>query len=142
MEAKASTFFFGFKQIQSYIHSIIKNINNMTKVFRGEPYNELYKVNNFPKGNLQNEEVKNVLTKILFDAYAVDTEELEESDMFFDDEFWINEVNTYLNNLSSFETVYIHTDGEGRLSIYDSLNYFSERYRTEEQWSVREWIEI
>lgn len=114
----------------------------MTKVFESKPYYELFKVNNFPNGTLQNEEVKNVLTKILISAYKADTEELEESNMFFDDEFWVNEVNMYLNNLSSFETVYVHTSGDGRLSIYDSLNYFSIGYQTEAQWGVEKWTEF
>ena len=85
----------------------------MTKVFKSKPYNDLFKVSNFPNGTLQNGEVKNVLTKILKSAYEVDTEELEESDMFFDDEFWTNEVDMYLYKLREFETVYVHTDGEG-----------------------------
>ena len=109
----------------------------MTKVFRSNPYNELYKVSEFPNGSLQNEEVKNVINKILLDAYDDPDDEL-----FFNDEFWTNEVNMYLSNLSSFETVYVHTSGDGQISIYDSLNYFSAGYRSEEQWSIENWIEF
>ena len=102
------------------------------KIEKSNPDVELYKVTNFPKGGLENEEVKNVLNKITQSAYndSLDSISLPE------------EVEGYLNRLSSRNIVYVHPDGEGRLTIVDSLKHFSEGYRTEEEWGVKSWENI
>ena len=107
------------------------------EIYRSNPYNELYKVTNFPKGDLQNPAVKDVINKILLDAYDDFDDEL-----FMNDEDWVKEVNSYLNRLSSTDNVYIHTDGEGRLSIVNTLEKFSDGYKTEEEWGVENWDKI
>lgn len=107
------------------------------EIYKSNPYNELYKVTNLPTGDLQNPEVKNVINTIVSDAYPN-----SDFESFLNSEKWVEEVNSYLNRLSSTDVVYIHTDGEGRLSIYNTLENFSDGYKTEEEWGVESWVEI
>ena len=106
------------------------------EVYKSNPYNELYKIKNFPKGDLQTPAVKDILSKIYTDAYGDDIEEV------LDDNFWTKEVNSYLKRLPSTDVVYIHTDGEGRFSIVNTLKKFSDGYKTEEDWGVESWDKI
>lgn len=107
------------------------------EIYRSNPYNELYKVTNLSKGDLQNPAVKDVINTIVSDAYPDSDDEL-----FLNDEDWVEEVNSYLNRLPSTDVVYIHTDGEGRLSIVNTLENFSDGYKTEEEWGVKNWDKI
>jgi hypothetical protein len=115
---------------------ITKNETTSTEIYRSNPYNELYKVINFPEGGLQDEKVQNILNTICLDAYG------EGIDDILDDEEYSEEVEDYLNELQSRKQVYVYPDGEGRISMYNSLENYSEGYQSEEEWGVESWDKI
>ena len=115
---------------------ITKKETTSTEIYRSNPYNELYKVINFPEGGLQDEKVKDILNTVCLDAYG------EGIDDILDDEEYSEEVEDYLNGLQSREQVYVYPDGEGRISMYNSLENYSEGYQSEEEWGVKSWNKI
>jgi hypothetical protein len=40
------------------------------------------------------------------------------------------------------QVFYAHVSGDGCLYFVDSLKKFSEGYRTEKQWKIKDWIKI
>ena len=59
-----------------------------------------------------------------------------------DKEYIIKQIASYISELKSLQTVYVYPDGGGEISIYDSLEHFSEGYKTEEDWEVEGWEQI
>ena len=121
--------------IKEEINKVL-NESTSTEIYRSNPYNELYKVINFPEGGLQDEKVQNILNTICLDAYG------EGIDDILDDEEYSEEVEDYLNGLQSRKQVYVYPDGEGRISMYNSLENYSEGYQSEEEWGVESWDKI
>ena len=124
-----------FKRMQKLAGLITENMTSSTKVYKSNPFNELYKVTNFPEGDLQDENMKDVLNTIYLDSYSKPISELINNG-------FTEEVERYLNDLKSHQQVYVYTDGEGRLTITDSLKIFDEGYQTEKEWKVKNWVEI
>jgi len=122
-----------FKRMQKLAGLITENETTSTEIYRSNPYVELYKVINFPEGGLQDEKVQNILNTICLDAYG------EGIDDILDDEEYSEEVEDYLNELQSRKQVYVYPDGEGRISMYNSLENYSEGYQSEEEWGVESW---
>ena len=117
---------------------ITKNETTSTEIYRSNPYNELYKVINFPEGGLQDEKVKDILNTICLDAYGEGIDDILDDD----DEQYSKELEGYLNRLQSHGQVYVYPDGEGRISMYNSLENYSEGYQSEEEWGVKSWNKI
>jgi len=116
--------------------SKVLNEPTSTEIYKSNPDVELYKVMNFPEGGLQDEKVQNILNTICLDAYG------EGIDDILDDEEYSEEVEDYLNELQSRKQVYVYPDGEGRISMYNSLENYSEGYQSEEEWGVKSWDKI
>jgi hypothetical protein len=112
------------------------NGSTSTEIYKSNPDVELYKVINFPNGGLQDEKVQNILNTICLDAYG------EGVDDILDDEQYSKELEGYLNRLQSRKQVYVYPDGEGSISMYNSLENYSEGYQSEEEWGVKSWIKI
>ena len=121
--------------MQKLASLITENMTSSTKVYKSNPFNELYKVTNFPEGDLQDENVKDVLNTIYLDSYSKPISELINNG-------FTEEVERYLNDLKSHQQVYVYADGEGRLTITDSLKIFDKGYQTEKEWKVKNWVEI
>jgi hypothetical protein len=113
--------------------SKVLNEPTSTEIYKSNPYVELYKVINFPNGGLQDEKVQNILNTICLDAYGEGINDI------LDDEEYSEEVEDYLNGLQSRKQVYVYPDGEGRISMYNSLENYSEGYQSEEEWGVESW---
>jgi hypothetical protein len=77
-----------------------------------------------------NQEFRNLLIKLGFFIFGDDY--YIEDDMFCD--FQI------LGDLSKdLDKIYINIDSQGSVCLVDDLNKFSEDYRTEEDWGVKDW---
>lgn len=127
------------------------------KVFASEPYNELYKIEDFVmtqnvkvigicyekdedvipklKQVLTDKDVKETLIKIQNEAFGQDADEdevlgIQFSEIIFDGDF------------SKPKTVYAQVSGDGGLYFVESLELFSEGYQTEEEWEVESWKQI
>jgi hypothetical protein len=116
--------------------------------------NELYKVEdfkglNYSKTNFDicdkledkdwkqflddNQEFRNLLIKLGFFIFGDDY--YIEDDMFCD--FQI------LGDLSKdLDKIYINIDSQGSVCLVDDLNKFSEDYRTEKDWRIKDWKEM
>ena len=129
-----------------------------TKVYVGVPYNELYKIENFPA-------IPSHIKRINFDCEDTDYpetcenyEEMQELlkkhpkikpilDKMLIDAFGEN--NGYFTGLD-FEgnftpppkTIYAQVAGDSMLYFVSSLSEFSDRYQTEEAWGIKSWKEI
>ena len=80
-----------------------------------------------------NQEFRNLLIKLGFFIFGDDY--YIEDDMFCD--FQI------LGDLSKdLDKIYINIDNQGSVCLVDDLNQFSEDYRTEEDWGVKDWNEM
>jgi hypothetical protein len=77
-----------------------------------------------------NQEFRNLLIKLGFFIFGDDY--YIEDDMFCD--FQI------LGDLSKdLDKIYINIDSQGSVCLVDDLNKFSEDYRTEEDWGIKDW---
>lgn len=81
-----------------------------------------------------NSEFKEILIKIGDYCFGSDNYNIED-DMFCD-----FSIRGYLNENS--DRVYIQIDGQSSIYLVDDLNRFSEDYRTEEDWGVKNWNEV
>jgi hypothetical protein len=118
--------------------SKVLNEPTSTEVYKSNPDVELYKVINFPNGGLQDKKVKDVLNTICLDAYGQGIDDILDDD----DEQYTKELEGYLNRLQSRKQVYVYPDGEGSISMYNSLENYSEGYQSEEEWGVESWNKI
>ena len=126
-----------FKRIQQLAGlSEIKIVPGGTKVYKSIPANDLYKVKNFPQGNMDNARVKEVFEKIIQDHTG---ESFDEA--YFDDSYLQDFINN-IDALRSRENVYVYIAGDMTPTVVDSLDSFSEGYQTEEGWGVESWEEI
>jgi hypothetical protein len=116
--------------------SKVLNESTSTEIYKSNPDVELYKVINFPNGGLQDEKVKDVLNTICLDAYGKGIDDI------LDDEQYSKELEEYLNQLTSYKQVYVYPDGEERISMYNSLENYSDGYQSEEEWKVKGWKDI
>ncbi|MCE5224870.1 MAG: hypothetical protein LLG05_03330 [Porphyromonadaceae bacterium] len=99
------------------------------KVLQGLPYNELYRI----ERTSASDSLETAIKKI---AKAEDFEEEEGFEYGF---CFIN----YNGDLDKENQVfYAHVSGDGCLHFVDTLKKFSEGYRTEKQWKIKDWIEI
>ena len=81
-----------------------------------------------------NPEFKEILIKIGDQCFGSDNYNVEE-DMFNSFEL--------LGDLSKDkDKVYIQISGDSSLYLVDDLNQFSENYRTEEDWKIKDWKEM
>lgn len=110
-----------------------------TQIYKSIPDQGLYKIKNFPQGDAYNPKVKEILDKIAQDAYgeiptpgSIDYEE------------YLDSINYHMTiTLQSRANVYVYISDDGmEPSIYDSLEYFSDGYKTEEEWGVEDWEQI
>jgi hypothetical protein len=124
------------QRMQKLAGLITENETTSTEIYKSNPDVELYKVINFPNGGLQDEKVQNILNTICLDAYG------EGVDDILDDEQYFEELEGYLNRLQSRKQVYVYPDGEGSISMYNSLENYSDGYQSEEEWGVKSWIKI
>ena len=117
-----------------------------TQVYKSIPDQGLYKVKNFPVVNpqdiLSNPYFIKILNKILKDSYDESLAQYMEDYTDEDKEYIIKQTASYISELKSLQTVYVYPDGGGEISIYDSLEHFSEGYKTEEDWEVEGWEQI
>jgi hypothetical protein len=96
------------------------------KVLQGSPYNELYKI----ERKSASDSLKTAIKKIAKAEGGV----IEEDGFCF-----IN----YDGDLDKENQVfYAHVSGDGCLYFVDSLKKFSDGYRTEKQWKIKDWIKI
>jgi hypothetical protein len=132
-------------QSSTGINEII--IRGNAQVYKSTPDQGLYKVKNFPvvdpQDILSNSYFIKILDKILKDSYDESLAQYMEDYRTDDDkEYIIKQIASYISELKSLQTVYVYPDGGGEISIYDSLEHFSEGYRTEEDWEVEDWEQI
>jgi hypothetical protein len=117
-----------------------------TQIYKSIPDQGLYKVKNFPVVNpqdiLSNPYFIKILNKILKDSYDESLVQYMEDYTDDDKEYIIKQITSYISELKSLQTVYVYPDGGGEISIYDSLEHFSEGYKTEEDWEVEGWEQI
>jgi len=116
--------------------SKVLNESTSTEIYKSNPDVELYKVINFPNGGLQDKKVKDVLNTICLDAYGKGIDDI------LDNKQYSEEVEDYLKGLQSREQVYVYPDGEERISMYNSLENYSDGYQSEEEWKVKGWKDI
>jgi hypothetical protein len=96
------------------------------KVLKGQPYNELYKI----ERTVASDDLKPIIEKIAKAEGGV----IEEDGFCF---------TNYDGDLSKENQVfYAHVSGDGCLHFVDTLKKFSEGYRTEKQWGIKDWLEI
>ena len=96
------------------------------KVLKGQPYNELYKIERI----VASDDFDSIIKKIA----KAEGGFIEENVFCF--------VN-YDGNLNKENQVfYAHVSGDGQLYFVDTLKKFSEGYRTEKQWGIKDWLEI
>jgi hypothetical protein len=81
-----------------------------------------------------NLEFKEILIKIGDYCFGSDNYNIED-DMFCD-------FNVRGDLSKDLDRVYIQIDGQSSIHLVDNLNQFSEDYRTEEDWGVKNWSEI
>ena len=96
------------------------------KVLKGLPYNELYKI----ERTVASDDLKPIIEKI---AKA-------EGGVIEEDGFCFINYNGKLNKEN--QVFYAHVTGDGCLHFVDTLRKFSEGYRTEKQWKIKDWLEI
>jgi hypothetical protein len=116
--------------------SKVLNESTSTEIYKSNPDVELYKVINFPNGGLQDKKVKDVLNTICLDAYGKGIDDI------LDNKQYSEEVEDYLKGLQSREQVYVYPDGKERISMYNSLENYSDEYQSEEEWEVEGWKDI
>ena len=114
----------------------IKIVPGGTKVYKSVPDNELYKVKNFPQGNMDNARVKEVFEKIVQDLIG---EPFNEA--YFDDSYLQDFIDD-IDALRSRENVYVYIAGDMTPVVKDSLDSVSEGHQTEEEGGVESWEEI
>ena len=96
------------------------------KVLKGQPYNELYKI----ERTVASDDLKPIIEKI---AKA-------EGGVIEEDGFCFTYYDGDLNKEN--QVFYAHVSGDGCLHFVDTLKKFSEGYRTEKQWGIKDWLEI
>ena len=96
------------------------------KVLKGQPYNELYKI----ERTVASDDLKPIIEKI---AKA-------EGDFIKENGFCFTYYDGDLNKEN--QVFYAHVSGDGCLHFVDTLKKFSEGYRTEKQWKIKDWLEI
>lgn len=114
----------------------IKIVPGGTKVYKSVPANDLYKVKNFPQGNMDNARVKEVFEKIIQDYTGEPFDEVYFDDTYLQD--FIDDIDA----LRSRENVYVYIAGDMTPTVVDSLDSFSEGYQTEDGWGIESWEEI
>ena len=105
-----------------------------TKVYGSIPKVDLYKVTNFPQGNIDDPQVKEILNKIVQDLTGKSFDKIYGSNN--------HEIIKDIDALESRANVYVYIAGDMSLSIVDSLSRFDEGSQTEEEWKVEDWREI
>jgi hypothetical protein len=114
-------------------------------VYKPIPWNELYKVKNFPavdtsRSILSNPYIVEILDKVVRDVYDESLEEyLNDS---YDPELQAKELAFKMSAIRPFQTAYIHTSGDGTIYFVNSLEEFSNEYKTEEGWGITGWEQI
>jgi hypothetical protein len=96
------------------------------KVLQGLPYNELYRI----ERTSASDSLETTIKKIAKAEGGV-IEEDGFCQIYYDGD--LNKEN---------QVFYAHVSGDGCLYFVDSLKKFSEGYRTEKQWKIKNWIEI
>ena len=81
-----------------------------------------------------NPKFKEVLIKIGDCCFGNDNYNIEE-DMFCD-------FNVRGDLSKDLDKIYINIDSQGSVYLVDDLNKFSEYYRTEEDWGIKNWNEV
>ncbi len=137
---------------------LIKPTSGETKVYVGVPYNEIFKIENFPAipshikridfdcedtdypetcknyGEMQellkkSPKLKPILNKILIEAFG-------ENNGYF------HGLDFAGNFTSPPKIIYAQVSGDSMLYFVSSLSEFSEKYQSEEGWGVKSWEEI
>ena len=138
--------------------NILTPVSNTTAVYVGEPYRELYKIENFPALSntedidfecsdtedpttcenypemvemLKNKNFKSILDKIHNNETFRHYKPLYFHGINFDGDF-----------SSPVDIAYAQVSGDGFLYIVDSLDKFSDDYQTEEGWEVEDWKKL
>jgi hypothetical protein len=96
------------------------------KVLQGLPYNELYRIERTSASDSLETAIKKI-AKV-------------EGGVIEEDGFCFINYNGDLNKEN--QVFYAHVSGDGCLHFVDTLKKFSEGYRTEKQWKIKDWIEI
>ena len=134
-------------------------LSSEIKVYVSEPYSELYKIENFPALTnvknvmfscddaedpstcenypemvkmLKNKNFKLVLDKIL--KYI--------SKLINDEPFYFHGIDFNGDFSSSVDIAYAQVAGDGMLYIVDSLDRFSDGYKSEKEWGVKNWKQL
>lgn len=128
-------------------------------VYVGEPYNELYKIENFPAlSNVKDVEfdcddtedpstcenypemmemLKNKKFKLILDKIHK-----EEASLQSGEPLYFNGIDFEGNFSSPIKTAYAQVAGDGYLHIVDSLSQFSDTYQSEEDWEIESWKKL
>jgi hypothetical protein len=119
----------------------MKIYNSNTDLFKIEDFKGL----NYSKTNYDcwtkdwkqflkdNQEFKNLLKKV--GKYIFEDDNKIEKDMFCDFQI-LGDLNKDL------EKVYFQIDNQGSICLVEDLGQFSENYNTEEDWRIRNWIQM
>lgn len=125
-----------FKRMQQLAGLTEINIVIPAKVYKSIPANDLYKVKNFPQGNMNNPQVKEVFEKIIQDHTGKSFDEA-----YFDDSYSQDFIDD-IDALRSRENVYVYIAGDMTPTVVDSLDSFAKGYQTEDGWGIESWEEI
>lgn len=129
-----------------------------TTIYVGEPYGELYKIENFPAlPNAENvhftcEDAKDAST---CEGYAEMMELISNKnfklilDKIHNNELSLQYEPLYFHGIefdgdfsSPIDVAYAQVAGDGFLYIVDSLSRFNFEYQTEEGWGIRDWKKL